>query len=139
MTTTTDPRLIGTDPALELQLSSPAAYRRTLLRRAGLVAGWSGAFAAAPRGNRVCGPAPTMWNTHQPWPSAFATVRSSTEISTTCPSAQTCTARWRGLGMKERTTRIAGRAPCHPGLRPPTIATSSENAIAPPLGFVRRA
>ena len=40
-------RLIGTDPALELQLSYPAAYRRTLLRRAALVAGWSGAFAAA--------------------------------------------------------------------------------------------
>jgi hypothetical protein len=40
-------RLIGTDPALELQLSYPAAYRRTLLNRAALVAGWSGAFAAA--------------------------------------------------------------------------------------------
>jgi len=40
-------RLIGTDPALELQLSYPAAYRRTLLRRAALVAGWSGVFAAA--------------------------------------------------------------------------------------------
>ena len=40
-------RLIGTDPALELQLSYPAAYRGTLLRRAALVAGWSGAFAAA--------------------------------------------------------------------------------------------
>jgi hypothetical protein len=39
-------RLLGTDPALELQLSYPAAYRRTLLRRAALVAGWSGAFAA---------------------------------------------------------------------------------------------
>ena len=39
-------RLIGTDPALELQLSYPAAYRRTLLRRAALVAGWSGVFAA---------------------------------------------------------------------------------------------
>ena len=39
-------RLIGTDPALELQLSYPASYRRTLLRRAALVAGWSGAFAA---------------------------------------------------------------------------------------------
>jgi hypothetical protein len=39
-------RLLGTDPALELQLSYPAAYRRTLLRRAGLVAGWSAAFAA---------------------------------------------------------------------------------------------
>jgi hypothetical protein len=39
-------RLIGSDPALELQLSYPAAYRRTLLRRAALVAGWSGAFAA---------------------------------------------------------------------------------------------
>jgi hypothetical protein len=39
-------RLIGTDPALELQLSYPAAYRRTLFRRAALVAGWSGAFAA---------------------------------------------------------------------------------------------
>ena len=31
---------------MELQLSYPAAYRRTLLRRAALVAGWSGAFAA---------------------------------------------------------------------------------------------
>ena len=40
-------RLLGTDPALELQLSYPVAYRRTLLRRAALVAGWSGAFAAA--------------------------------------------------------------------------------------------
>lgn len=39
-------RLLGTDPALELQLSYPAAYRRTLLRRAALVAAWSGAFAA---------------------------------------------------------------------------------------------
>ena len=39
-------RLLGTDPALELQLSYPAAYRRTLLRRAALVAGWSAAFAA---------------------------------------------------------------------------------------------
>ena len=39
-------RLIGTDPALELQLSYPAAYRGTLLRRGALVAGWSGAFAA---------------------------------------------------------------------------------------------
>jgi hypothetical protein len=39
-------RLIGTDPALELQLSYPAAYRGTLLRRAALVAGWSGAVAA---------------------------------------------------------------------------------------------
>ena len=40
-------RLIGADPALELQLSYPAAYRRTLLYRAALVAGWSAAFAAA--------------------------------------------------------------------------------------------
>jgi hypothetical protein len=39
-------RLIGTVPALELQLSYPVAYRRTLLRRAALVTGWSGAFAA---------------------------------------------------------------------------------------------
>ncbi len=39
-------RLLGTDPALELQLSYPAAYRRTLLRRAALVAGWSSVFAA---------------------------------------------------------------------------------------------
>ncbi|MGI8451187.1 MAG: hypothetical protein ACR2MP_29190 [Streptosporangiaceae bacterium] len=39
-------RLLGTDPALELQLSYPAAYRRTLLRRAALVAAWSCAFAA---------------------------------------------------------------------------------------------
>jgi hypothetical protein len=39
-------RLLGTDPALELQLSYPAAYRRTLLRRGALVAGWSAAFAA---------------------------------------------------------------------------------------------
>lgn len=39
-------RLLGTDPALELQLSYPAAYRRTLLHRAALVAGWSSAFAA---------------------------------------------------------------------------------------------
>ena len=39
-------RLLGTDPALELQLSYPAAYRRTLLRRAAVVAAWSGAFAA---------------------------------------------------------------------------------------------
>ena len=39
-------RLLGTDPALELQLSYPAAYRRTLLRRAALVAAWSGAWAA---------------------------------------------------------------------------------------------
>ena len=39
-------RLLGADPALELQLSYPAAYRRTLLRRAALVAGWSAAFAA---------------------------------------------------------------------------------------------
>ncbi|GAA0264143.1 hypothetical protein [Cryptosporangium japonicum] len=37
--------LVGRDPAVELQLTSPTSYRVTLLRRLGVTLGWAAAFA----------------------------------------------------------------------------------------------
>ena len=37
--------LVGADPAVELQLTLPTAYRATILRRLAVAAGWTGAIA----------------------------------------------------------------------------------------------